>query len=235
MKKEINANGGSSRYQKARDIIDPAKEYPLHEAIELLKKASYAKFDATVEAHIVLNLPESKGEKALRFRTTLPHGVGKTSRILVFSDQTVAGATIGGNDEIVEKIVKGELKPNKDFEIVIATPGWMPKIAKLARILGPQGMMPSPKAGTVAEDLQSVITELGKGSQVIKTESTAPVIHAVLGKISFTSSQLEENMNALLSTLQAHKPTKVKGEYIKKAVLATTMSPGVRLVLDRDL
>ncbi len=220
------------KYRRGLGKIDPQKSYPLSEAVKLLKEVNFAKFDASVDVHLSLGFDQKKAEQPLRFSVKLPHGTGRERRILLFSDVATEGITILGTEEIIKKIVSGELKPNKSFDVVIATPNWMVKLAKIAKILGPQGLMPSPKTNTVTNDPEKTVQDLKKGSITVKPEPNAPVIHATIGKISFTQTQLQENLEAFLKAVQVNKPAKIKGSYLKKVVLATTMSPGIRLSLD---
>lgn len=224
----------SKKYRIFQSKFDSRRPYSLSEAIKLLKEGSYAKFDASVDIHLSLGFDQKKAEQPLRFTLKLPHGTGKERRILLFSDVATDGVTILGTEETIKKIESGELKPNKDFDVVIATPNWMIKLAKIAKILGPQGLMPSPKTSTVTSDPEKTVQDLKKGSMTVKPEPNAPVIHATIGKISFTQTQLQENLEAFLKAVQANKPAKIKGSYLKKVVIATTMSPGIRLSLDNQ-
>ncbi len=233
--KTLKANGSRSRkHQASQSKVDPSKSYPLPEAVKLLKEVNYAKFDASVDVHISLGFDPKKAEQPLRFTVRLPHGTGKERRILLFSDKVADGIKILGTEETIKKIEAGEIKPNKDFDIVIATPDWMAKLTKIAKILGPQGLMPSPKTSTVTNDPEKTIQDLKKGSMTVKPEPNAPVIHASIGKISFDQQQLQDNLAAFLKAVQSNKPAKIKGTYIRKAVIATTMSPGIRLILDKE-
>lgn len=235
--KEVNRTAimlHSKKYRKFQSKVDPKRLYSLSEAIKLLKDGNYAKFDASVDVHLSLGFDQKKSEQPLRFTVKLPHGTGRERRILLFSDVTTEGITILGTEETIKKIELGELKPNKDFDVVIATPNWMIKLAKIAKILGPQGLMPSPKTSTVTSDPEKTVQDLKKGSITVKPEPNAPVIHATIGKISFTQTQLQENLEAFLKAVQANKPAKIKGSYLKKVVIATTMSPGIRLSLDNQ-
>lgn len=224
----------SKKYRSFQSKIDSRRSYSLSEAIKLLKEGNYAKFDASVDVHLSLGFDQKKAEQPLRFTVKLPHGTGKERRILLFSDVATDGITILGTEETIKKIESGELKPNKDYDVVIATPNWMIKLAKIAKILGPQGLMPSPKTNTVTSDPEKTVQDLKKGSITVKPEPNAPVIHATIGKISFTQTQLQENLEAFLKAVQANKPAKIKGSYLKKVVIATTMSPGIRLSLDNQ-
>ncbi|MDP2874313.1 MAG: 50S ribosomal protein L1 [bacterium] len=222
----------SKKYRHFQSKIDSKRSYSLSEAIKLLKEGNYAKFDASVDVHLSLGFDQKKAEQPLRFTVKLPHGTGRERRILLFSDVTTEGVTILGTEETIKKIASGELKPNKDFDVVIATPNWMIKLAKVAKILGPQGLMPSPKTNTVTNDPEKTVQDLKKGSITVKPEPNAPVIHATVGRISFTQTQLQENLETFLKAVQVNKPAKIKGSYLKKVVIATTMSPGIRLSID---
>jgi len=222
------------RYQAAKEKIEGGKLYPLLEAVKIVKESSYANFDASVEAHINLGLEADKTEHQIRTLVALPHGTGKKVKVLVFAKGKEAkaasetGADRIGDEETIEKIAKSG---KAAFDAVVATPEFMPKLAKIARILGPQGLMPSPKSGTVTDKPAEVVVELKKGRVELKTEKQ-PIIHTVIGKVSFPEKKLIENLKAIVEELNRVKPTKVKGEYIKSIVLTSTMGPGIKVALD---
>lgn len=229
--KPRKASPRGKRYQEAKKKIEPGKSYPLEEAIKLVKASSYAGFDASVEAHINLGLEADKAEQQIRTLVVLPHGTGKKVKILVFAEGKEAKAVLDvGADEIgdestIEKIGQGG---KIGFDAVVAMPEFMPKLAKIARILGPAGLMPSPKAGTVTDKPAEVVAELKKGRVELRTEKQ-PIIHTVIGKVSFPEKNLVENLKAIIEELNRVRPAKVSGEYIKSIFLKSTMGPSVRV------
>ena len=202
----------------------------LTEALDYVKKSDKAKFDSSIEVHIDCALDKSKQE-TIRFSLTLPHGTGKTKRIAVMASNKIAGADLELLEGDIEKIEKGELKPKVDFEVLIVEPRYMPKLAKVAKILGPAGLMPSPKNGTVTEDVGKAVEQFKKGRLEVKTEANGSVIHTVIGKKSFTTRALEENYQELLSTLKAHKPAKAEENWLTSIYLSATMSPSAQVTL----
>lgn len=220
------------KYQEVAKLIDPAQNYSPEEAIDLVKKTSYANFDATVEAHLRMGLDPRKADQQIRSTVQLPHGTGRTVRVLVFAegeDQVAAkeaGADYVGSDDLVEKIQAGWF----EFDVAVATPPMMSKVGKLGRLLGPRGLMPSPKAGTVVPgaDVGRVVSELKAGRIEFRLDRTANV-HIPIGKTSFSNEQLLENFAALMEAIIQAKPAAAKGAYIKKATLAATMGPGVKV------
>lgn len=215
----------------ASKLIEKDKAYSLDEAIELVKKASYSKFDGTVEAHFNLEFDKKATEQTIRTTTSLPHGTGKELKVAAFSSGKVKGADLSLGEEGVEKISGGKLKPKTDFDIIVAEPSFMPKLAKIAKILGPIGMMPNPKTGTISEDLEKVVAELKKGRLEIKTEPNAPIIHTKIGKVSFDNAALKENFQSVLKSIQAAKPQKAQPDFIKSVFLSASMGPSVRVTL----
>lgn len=217
--------------KKEVPAVDPKKVYELDEAVDLVKKTSTAKFDASVELHIKLGIDPKKGEQQVRATVSLPHGTGKEKRIAVFvepgreEEAKAAGATIYGNDELIKQIsTSGQC----DFDIAVATPAMMPQLAKVAKVLGPRGLMPNPKTETVTNDIAKAVKELKGGKVTFKNDDTAN-LHQVIGKVSFTADQLKENFNALFAVLKKSKPSSSKGIFIKSASLASTMGPGIRV------
>ena len=208
---------------------DPTS-YPIKEAIVKVKKDSKTKFDATVEAHINLGIDVTK--QNVRFTITLPHGTGKIQRVAVLSDKKVEQADINLIESDLSKIEKGTLRPKIDFDVFITEPKFMPKIAKVAKILGPAGLMPNPKNGTVTDDIKKAVEQFKKGKIEVRTEQKAPLIHIVIGKISFDNKALEENLNELISNLKKNRPPKAKPGWIKNVYLTSTMGPSVKINLE---
>ncbi len=226
------------KYQEAIKLLDRSKTYPPEEAIELAKKMAYARFDETVELHLRMGLDPRNANQQVRGVTLLPHGLGKKQQILVFAQgeaakiAETAGADFVGGDELIEKIDGGWL----DFDVAMATPDMMGKVGKLGKILGRKGLMPNPKSGTVVagNDLAKVIEEARKGRLEFKLDRTA-IIHLPLGKISFESDKLMENLAAVVAAVVKAKPTGAKGQYVKSASIATTTGAGVKLDLKPTL
>jgi len=204
----------------------------LDEAIQILKETATTKFIESVELHANLNIDPKYADQQLRTTVTLPHGVGKQLTIAVltndenFDEATNAGAEIVGNDELIENITKG----NIDFDLLVATPNMMPKLAKLGRVLGPKGLMPSPKSGTVSSTLEATITEFKKGKFEYKADKTG-VVHVNFGKSDFPETQLVENLQALYNSIEKNRPAGVKGKYFKSLFICTTMGPSIKLDL----
>ena len=205
----------------------------LDEANQILKETATAKFVESVELHANLNIDPKYADQQLRTTVTLPNGVGKQSRIAVltndenFDEAKNAGADIVGNDELIEEITKGNL----DFDLLIATPNMMPKLAKLGRVLGPKGLMPSPKSGTVSNGLEETLTEFKKGKFEYKADKTG-VVHVSFGKSDFTDTQLVENLTALYNSIEKNRPSGVKGKYFKSMFICTTMGSSIKLDLN---
>ena len=223
----------SKKYLQALELIEKGKLYTKEDAIELVKKASTSKFDGSVEVAIKLNLDTRKSDQQLRGAIVLPNGTGKTKRILVLSktDQAKvakdAGADFVGDVDMVEKIEKENWL---DFDVIIATPEMMPLLGKLGKILGPRGLMPNPKTGTVTTDVKKAIDDIKKGRVEYRTDSYGNV-HAIIGKVSFNSSKLIENLDAFVDVIIKSKPSTVKGQYLKSISVAPTMGPGIKLDL----
>lgn len=203
------------------------KEYSLGEALKKVKAESKSKFDASVELHINLDIDPAK--QNIRFPVSLPHGTGKTKKIAVLSSGKVAGADLELTEEDLSKIEKGKIRPNVDFEVLITEPKFMPVLAKYARTLGPAGVMPNPKNGTVTEDIGKAIEQFKKGKVDVKTEKLAPLIHTLIGKVSFEEKALEENFNEVLSNLKQNKPPKTPPLWIKDIFLTSSMGPSVKV------
>lgn len=203
--KHRKARERSIRYKKVIGLVDKTKHYPLTQAIELVKKTSITRFDGTVEAHINLNTQALNGKTDMRGSVSLPHGTGKEVRVAI------------ADDAVLTAVETGKI----DFDILVSHPSMMPKLAKFARILGPKGLMPNPKNGTVTDDPQKRAKELTKGQVNFKTEPDQPIIHLTIGKVSFDASKLEENVSAVIAAIGKNK--------IAKITLASTMGPGVKL------
>jgi len=220
------------KYQEASKLLDKSKSYSPEEAIELAKKASYARFDETVELHLKMGVNPRSADQQVRGVVLLPNGLGKKTRVLVFTQgegiklAQEAGADYAGADELIKQIEGGWL----EFDVSIATPDMMPKVAKLGRILGRRGLMPNPKAGTVVppQDLPRVINEARKGRTEFRLDRTA-IIHLPIGKISFDKDKLIENLAAVVEAIVKAKPSGAKGQYIRSASLSTSMGTGFNL------
>jgi large subunit ribosomal protein L1 len=226
------------KYQEAAKLVDSNKLYEPMEALELAKKAAYANFDETVELHLHLNLDPRHSEQQVRGVTTLPHGLGKRVKVLVFTQGEAvraaeeAGADYVGADDLVKKIEEGWL----DFDVAIATPDVMGKVSKLGKILGRRGLMPNPKSGTIVppQDLPRAIADARKGRVDFRMDKTA-IIHIPVGKLSFENDKLLENLATLVETIVKARPSGAKGQYVKSATLTTTMGPGIKLDLKPTL
>ncbi|MCI5081220.1 MAG: 50S ribosomal protein L1 [Saprospiraceae bacterium] len=214
----------------ANQKVDADKQYPLNEAMALVKDVNTAKFDASVDLHIRLGIDPRKADQALRGTVSLPHGTGKTKRVAVFctpdkeEEAKAAGADFVGLDELVKKVQGGWT----DFDVVIAMPQTMAQVGRLGRILGPRGLMPNPKTGTVTMDVGSAVAEVKKGKISFRVDKYG-IIHASVGRVSFEPNKLVDNANELLSTLVKMKPSTAKGIYMKSITVASTMSPGIKV------
>lgn len=218
------------KYQDAIKLIDQDANYNLAEAVALAKKTSITKFDATVEAAVKLGIDPKKADQQLRGALVLPHGTGKVQRVLVFAkgekakEAEAAGADYVGDDDMINKISGGWF----DFDVIVATPDMMGSVGKLGRVLGPKGLMPNPKTGTVTFDVTKAIEEIKAGKIEYRVDK-AGIIHAPIGKVSFDDAQLKENLKALMETLQRVKPATAKGQYVRSVNISTTMGPGISL------
>ena len=205
----------------------------LEEAIEILKSTATTKFVESVEFHANLNIDPKYADQQLRTTVTLPNGIGKSVNIAVLTDEEnfeeakSYGADIIGNDDLIEQINQG----NINFDLLITTPNMMPKLAKLGRVLGPKGLMPSPKSGTVTTDLKSTLTEFKKGKFEYKADKTG-IVHVSFGKSDFANNQLIENLKALYKSIEQNRPSGVKGKYIKSLFICTSMGSSIKLDLD---
>ena len=218
------------KYQEAMKLIDRSKKYDVKEALELVKKTNVAKFDATVECAFKLNIDPRKADQNLRGTVSLPNGTGRNVRVLVIAKEAkaqealAAGADYAGDAEYLEKIKSGWF----EFDVVIATPDMMGELGKLGRILGPKGLMPNPKTGTVNPDIAKAVKEIKAGKVEYRADKQGN-INVSIGRVSFETAKLEENFKALKDALMKAKPATVKGAYIKNVVVSSTMGPGVKV------
>jgi large subunit ribosomal protein L1 len=221
------------RFLEAVKQVDEDKNYPLPEAVSLAKKLATAKFDETIELHVRLGIDPRHSDQQIRSTVMLPHGLGKTVRVLVFAEgedaraAEAAGADIVGGDEIINQIQKDNWM---EFDAALAVPSMMSKVSKVARILGPRGLMPNPKAGTVAppDDLPRAIQEVKAGRVEFRNDKTGN-LHIPVGKASFSEQALLENAQAIVDSVTRMRPSSVKGQYIRRMVLTSTMGPGIRV------
>ncbi|HJV47591.1 MAG TPA: 50S ribosomal protein L1 [Bacillota bacterium] len=218
------------KYQESAKLIDRSKAYATSEAIEIVKKAASAKFDETVEVAVKLGVDVKKADQQLRGAVVLPHGTGKTQRVLVFAkgekvkEAEQAGADYVGDEDLINKISQGWF----EFDVVVATPDMMGQVGKLGRVLGPKGLMPNPKTGTVTFDVARAVNEIKAGKIEYRTDK-AGNIHAPIGKVSFDDQKLTENLATIIDTLQKAKPAAAKGTYMKNVSISSTMGPGVKV------
>lgn len=221
---------GSKKYLAALEQVNRDKEYDLKEAIELVKEIDFANLDASIEVAYKLGVDPKQADQQLRGATVLPHGTGKTQSVVVFAkgqaakDAEEAGADFVGDSDLVEKVQGGWL----DFDIVVAAPDMMAEVGKLGRVLGPKGLMPNPKTGTVTMDVTKAVNEIKAGKVEYRAEK-AGVVHTPIGKVSFSTEDLVENFNAVQDALAKAKPAAAKGTYFKSVAVTTTMGPGVRV------
>ncbi len=222
----------SKKYRKVTELLEIDKYYTVEEAMSLIQKTSTTKFDSSVEIHVRLGLDPSKGDQQLRGTVVLPEGTGKTKRVAVICDSNKekeakgAGADKVGGDSLIAEIEKGKL----DFDTLVATPDMMAKVGKLGKILGTKGLMPNPKAGTVTPDVTKAVKELKAGRVEFKLDKNA-IVHQVIGKVSFDEKKLETNYNTFMDALKHAKPSGAKGTYIQSITLATTMGPGIKVLV----
>ena len=218
------------KYQEALKLIDRTQKYPLTEALELLKKVSYAKFDATVEIAFRLNIDPRKADQNLRGAISLPNGTGRTVRVLVIAkdakakEALAAGADYAGDVEYLEKIKAGWF----EFDTLIATPDMMGELGKLGRVLGPKGLMPNPKTGTVTMEIEKTVKEFKAGKVEYRTDKAGNILVPV-GKVSFDNEKLAENMAAVYNQLLRVKPSTIKGVYMENVAITATMAPGIKV------
>lgn len=208
--------------------VDRDKLYSLNDAMSLVKEVNTTKFNASVDVHVRLGIDTRKADQALRGTVSLPHGTGKTKRVLVFctpdkeAEAKEAGADFVGLDEYIQKVQEGWM----DVDVIVATPNVMAQLGKVARILGPRGLMPNPKTGTVTLDIASAVSEVKKGKIAFRADKFG-IVHASIGRVSFSPEQLAENATELITTLHRMKPSSAKGVYMKTIAVASTMSPGI--------
>lgn len=221
----------SKNYLKSKELVEKDKLYSIEEAIELVKKTSTVKFDASVEMHLKLGIDPKHSDQQLRTTTVLPHGTGKTLKVAVFAEDEnqkkakASGADIVGSDELIEKIKKtGKI----EFDVAVATPDMMKKMGMIAKILGPKGLMPSPKNDTITPDVAKAVENLKKGKVTIKNDENGNV-HQIIGKTSFDDAKLVENSKSFLEAIKNAKPSGAKGTYIEKIVLTSSMGPAIPL------
>ncbi len=219
------------KYVDSAKLIDRAAQYDVNEAMELVIKTATAKFDETVELHVKLGVDSRHADQQVRGAIVLPHGTGKTARVLVFAkgdkadEARAAGADFVGDMDMVEKIQKENWF---DFDVVVATPDMMGTVGRLGKVLGPKGLMPSPKAGTVTPNVTQAVNEIKAGKVEYRLDKTN-IIHCPIGKVSFGPEKLGDNLNALMGAIVKAKPAAAKGQYVKSCVAASTMGPGVKL------
>ena len=218
----------SKKYNEAAAKVDLKNLYSPLAAVKLAKETSVTKYDASVEVALVLGVDPKKADQAIRSTVNLPHGTGKTARVLVFAggaradEARAAGADIVGADELIEEVAKGRL----DYDAVVSTPELMGKVGRLGKVLEPRGLMPNPKTGTVTTDVAKAVTDIKGGKIEFRVDKNAN-LHFLIGKVSFTAEQLAENYAAAIEEVVRSKPSSSKGRFLKKAVISTTMGPGI--------
>ncbi|MDD5213218.1 MAG: 50S ribosomal protein L1 [Candidatus Gracilibacteria bacterium] len=220
------------KYKKAVELVNNELGYSVAEAIELLEKTNTVKFDPSVEVHFNLNLDPKYADQMIRTTITLPNGTGKTAKICVFTDAggeaelLAAGAAKVGDMELVDQIAKGEV--SLDFDVCVASPAMMRQLGKIAKVLGPKGLMPNPKTGTVGDDLLSIVKEIANGKFEFKTDKQGN-IHSTFGKLSFGKDKLTENVKYFMNTINEVKPSGSKGKYINTIFVCNAMGPSIRI------
>ncbi|HLR79829.1 MAG TPA: 50S ribosomal protein L1 [Bacillota bacterium] len=218
------------KYQESLDLIDRTKAYEIEEAIELVKQTAKASFDETVDAAYRLGVDPKKADQQIRGAMVLPHGTGKTKTVLVFAkgekakEAEAAGADYVGDEDLIAKINEGWL----DFDVIVATPDMMGEVGKLGRILGPKGLMPNPKTGTVTFEIEKAVKEIKAGKVEYRVDKDANV-HVPIGKVSFDQEQLIENFEAITETIAKARPHSTKGVYLKNIAVSSTMGPGIKV------
>ena len=217
-------------YRELAKQVESENVYPLAEALDLATKTNPAKFDASVELHIRLGVDPRQADQNIRATVSLPNGTGKTVRVAVFAPDAEhaaakkAGADVVGDEEFIKQLEKEEL----NFDILVATPQYMPKLGKFARLLGPRGLMPNPKSGTVATDVAKAVTEAKAGKVEYRVDKQA-IVHLAIGKVSFGAAKLEENAQAFFASLQSQKPGSIKGSYVISTSVSTSQGPGIKV------
>ena len=218
----------AKKYRKAAELIEKGKIYKIKEAIDLALKTSTTKFDSTVELHVRLGVDPRQADQNIRDIIVLPEGTGKTVRVAVFAEEDIvkealkAGADIAGGDEFLTKLDKGEI----NFDILITMPNMMVKLSKYARILGPKGLMPNPKSGTVTNDISKAISQSKAGKVEYRVDSTG-IVHLGVGKVSFGNDKIAKNIDTVFASLKSNKPSTIKAAYVKSITLTTSMGPGI--------
>lgn len=217
-------------YRKVAELVETSKTYSLAEALELATKTNPSKFDASVEVHVRLGVDPRQADQNVRSTVSLPNGTGKTIRVAVFAPEAdhaaakTAGADLIGDEEIIKQLDKEEI----NFDTLIATPQYMPRLGKYARLLGPRGLMPNPKAGTVATDVAKAVSEAKAGKVEYRVDKQA-IVHLSIGKVSFGANKLAENAKAFFDSLASQKPSSLKGAYVKSTAVSTTMGPSIKV------
>ena len=218
------------RYKSSAELVDRMKEYSVEDAVGLLKSAADTKFDETIEIAVNLGVDPRHSDQNIRVTTSLPHGSGKQVSVLVLASgpelkaAEEAGADYAGSDEFLAKLESGW----NEMDVIVATPDLMPKLGKLGKILGPKGLMPNPKSGTVTKDVAAAVREIKAGRIEIRVDKNG-IIHAPIGKKSFEEDQLVQNLRSVLTTIMRAKPATVKGTYLKKITVSSTMGPGIKV------
>lgn len=219
------------KYAESAKLVDRTKLYDMNEALELLKQISKAKFDETVEVHVKLGVDGRHADQQVRGAVVLPHGIGKTKKVLVIAkgdkaaEAEAAGADFVGSDDMINKIQNENWF---DFDVMVATPDMMGLVGRLGRVLGPKGLMPNPKSGTVTFDVARAVNEIKAGKVEYRLDKTN-IVHVVIGKVSFETEKLAENFHTIMEAIVKAKPAAAKGTYVRSVTVASTMSPGIRL------
>lgn len=219
------------KYAESAKLVDRSKLYDMNEALELLKQISKAKFDETVEVHVKLGVDGRHADQQVRGAVVLPHGIGKTKKVLVIAkgdkaaEAEAAGADFVGSDDMINKIQNENWF---DFDVMVATPDMMGLVGRLGRVLGPKGLMPNPKSGTVTFDVAKAVNEIKAGKVEYRLDKTN-IVHVVIGKVSFETEKLAENFHTIMEAVVKAKPAAAKGTYVRSVTVASTMSPGIRL------
>jgi large subunit ribosomal protein L1 len=231
--KKLERNGTPKRLFAAKQNVEALKLYPLNDAIELVKKSATAKFDESIDIAVNLGIDSKQTDQNIRSVISLPNGIGKELKVAAFAkgakaeEAKAAGAHVVGAEELIEIVAKGTV----DFERCVATPDMMPLLGKVAKVLGPKGLMPNPKLGSVTNDIAEAVKTAKSGQVEFRTEKGG-IVHAIVGKTSFDAKALQENIVALVGALQKAKPAGAKGIYLKKITLSSTMGPGVKVATD---
>jgi large subunit ribosomal protein L1 len=218
------------KYRKVAELVEKTKVYSLSEALEIAAKTNPSKFDASVEIHVRMGVDPRQADQNIRANVTLPNGTGKTVRVAVFAPETdhheakKAGADIIGDESFLKQLEKQEI----NFDVLVATPQYMPKLGKYARLLGPKGLMPNPKSGTVTNNIEKAVLEAKAGKVEYRIDKQA-IVHLAIGKVSFGAKKLEENAAVFFDSLKSQKPSGLKGSYIKTISISTTMGPGIKV------